>query len=86
MVSLTENAHTKGKQSHVRVVKSEAELKSLYDSLTEGGTSVAPGSYPGNVTKLSDGTIVRLRPFSKSGGSTIDITHANGSIEKVHIE
>ncbi|MBL9169886.1 MAG: RHS repeat-associated core domain-containing protein [Verrucomicrobiales bacterium] len=75
-----------GKQSHVRTVKTEADLKALHDQLTTGGTSKPPGGYPGTVTKLPDGTVIRMRPGSKSGGSTIDITYPDGKLGKVHIE
>jgi hypothetical protein len=74
-----------GKQKRVRTVDSENELSELYEKLTAGGTTVDPGAYPGVVKKLPDGTEVRMRPTSRSGGSTIDITYPDGSSTKVHV-
>jgi len=75
-----------GRRPHVRTVKSEAEIKALHAELTDGGLAMPPGTYPGTVTKMPDGTIVRMRPGSKSGGATIDITHPDGTTNKVHLE
>jgi hypothetical protein len=61
-------------------------VKRLYDNLTQGGKAIDPGSYPGTVKQLPDGTVVRIRPSSKSGGSTIDITYPDGTTGKVHVE
>ena len=80
------DAFPKGKQPHVRLVKTEQELSALHDQLTAGGTSMPPGRYPGSVTELPDGTIIKMRSESLSGGSAIDITYPNGKTGKVHIE
>jgi hypothetical protein len=67
-------------------VKDNTELTNLYDSLTQGGKTLNPGKYPGTVRQLPDGTIVRMRPSSKSGGATIDITYPDGTSGKVHVQ
>jgi hypothetical protein len=80
------DALAKGKQPHVRTVKTPADLTKLHSELTKGGTPMNPGTYPGTVIKAPDGTIIRMRPGSKSGGGAIDITFPDGTINKVHIE
>lgn len=75
-----------GRQGHVKTVKSEAELKDFFNSVTEGAKTMPSGNYPGIVKKLQDGSIVRMRGSSKSGGSTLDITLSDGKVVKVHIE
>lgn len=75
-----------GRRNHVRTVGSESELRSLYDELTKGGKKISSGAYPGTTTEMSDGTLVRIRGSSSSGGSTIDIEYLGGKIMKVHIQ
>ncbi len=75
-----------GRSAGVKVVGSEAELTSLFGRLSAGGKSVSGTTYPGKVVKLPDGSILRLRQFSTSGGPTIDFTPVGGTIIKVHIE
>ncbi|MFP4355260.1 MAG: hypothetical protein ACLFUJ_09060 [Phycisphaerae bacterium] len=70
----------------MKTVKSEAELKDVFNSLSQGGSPVNQGSYPGKMVQLPDGTRVGLRSTSKTGGSTIDIKHPDGSKQKVHIK
>lgn len=70
----------------IKEVVDEKALDNLFDSLSSGGRTVDSGSYPGVVKKLPDGTIVRRRPGSKSGGATLDITKQDGTITKVHIK
>jgi len=75
-----------GRNRGVRTVGSESELQSLFDELTTGGTTVPSGTYPGKVVKTPDGSVIRMRSGSKSGGPTIDITGSNGEPLKVHID
>lgn len=75
-----------GKTGPIKEVPDAKALNDLFDSLSCGGKSVSPGTYPGVVKQLPDGTIVRMRPGSKSGGATIDITMPDGKIIKVHIK
>ncbi|PPJ35972.1 hypothetical protein C5E45_23010 [Nocardia nova] len=79
-------SHTeKGKNPPNRQVATDEEMVNLYDELTKSGTKVDPGTYPGRVTKLPDGTELRMRDGSLSGGRTIDIKYPNGKIWKVHL-
>ena len=75
-----------GKTGPIKTVPDAKALDDLFNSLSNGGKSVSPGSYPGVVKELPDGTIIRMRPGSKSGGATIDITMPDGKIIKVHIQ
>jgi RHS repeat-associated protein len=75
-----------GRSRGVVTVGSEAELQGVFKELTQGGTVVPSGTYPGTVVKMPDGSFVRMRGASKSGGATIDITGADGKTLKVHID
>jgi hypothetical protein len=75
-----------GKQSYVRTVGSESELRVLYNKWSQGGTDITPNGYNGSMVRLPDGTIVGWRNASKSGGATIDIQLPGGSVQKVHID
>ena len=85
-VSVLKNVGSPGKSRGVRVVDSEQDLVELFNQSTKGAQTLPSGTYPGVVRKLPDGTIMRLRSHSKSGGSTIDITFRNGELMKVHIK
>src|SRR6185312_1633199 len=56
----------------------------LYAILTENGTPIPPGTYPGQVSVLEDGTRISWRDSSRSGGGTIDIVYPDGSSAKIH--
>jgi hypothetical protein len=75
-----------GKTGPIKEVPDETTLKNLFDTLTKDGKALDPGTYPGVVKQLPDKTIIRMRPTSKSGGSTLDITLPDGTIYKVHIK
>jgi hypothetical protein len=84
-------AHLKGLErgrspGSTRVVGSEAELKSLFDRWSAGGTPAVAKGYKGPYVKLPDGTGVGLRATSRSGGPTIDIKFPDGTNMKVHIK
>lgn len=68
-----------------RQVDSEKDLDEVYRALTEGGHPVE-SRYPGELTRLDDGTTIGLRQDSKSGGPTIDVTRPDGSVIKVHVK
>jgi hypothetical protein len=85
-VSVLKNVGSPGKSRGVRVVDSEQDIVELFNQSTKGAQTLPSGTYPGVVRKLPDGTIMRLRSHSKSGGSTIDITFRNGELMKVHIK
>ena len=74
-----------GKTGPIKQVPDAKALDNLFDSLSSGGKTVNPGTYPGVVKELPDGTIIRKRPGSKSGGATLDITLPDNTIVKVHI-
>ena len=75
-----------GKTGPIKEVPDAKALDDLFDSLSSGGKTTNPGTYPGVVKELPDGTIIRRRPGSKSGGATLDITMPDGTIVKVHIK
>jgi len=75
-----------GKTGPVKTVTDAKALSSLFNTLSKGSKAVNSGSYPGPVKELPDGTIIRMRPSSKSGGAAIDITMPGGQIIKVHIQ
>ncbi len=80
-----QEATVPGRNSRVRQVDSEAEIRELWDSLTAEGRAVDQGSYPGRVVELPDGTEIRMRESSHPGGATLDINYSGGVRVKVHI-
>jgi hypothetical protein len=74
-----------GEQPHVRQLPTSAEIRALYERLTENGTLATPPTYPGTSQLLEDGTRISIRETSSSGGTTIDIKYPDGSIQKVHL-
>lgn len=73
-----------GRSPGVKEVPNEEALNELFDDLTRGGERV-DSSYPGTQVRLPDGTLVGLRPNSKSGGATIDVKLPGGGTIKVHL-
>ncbi len=74
-----------GRNQPVRQVDTDQQLRDLWDSLTTEARLADGDKYPGKVMELPDGTKVRLRESSRSGGATMDITYPDGGIAKVHI-
>jgi len=70
----------------LKTVSDAKALDALFNSLGNGGKTLNPGRYPGVVKELPDGTIIRMRPRSQSGGAAIDITVPDGGTIKVHIK
>ncbi|MEV3961188.1 hypothetical protein AB0M34_09860 [Nocardia sp. NPDC050193] len=68
-----------------RQMSSDDEIRQLYEDLAASGKPVDVGNYPGRASELSDGTVVRIRDTSSSGGVTIDVTYPNGRAVKVHL-
>ena len=71
-----QNVGEPGKSSGVRILPGgEAEAKELFDRLTKnkGGQDITPSTHVGQVVRLPDGSIIGIRPTSKSGPPTIDI-------------
>lgn len=76
-----------GKGGPIKHVPDQKALEDLFDTLSHGGETIAPGTYPGVVKKLPDGTIVRMRDWSgKTHDATIDVTLPDGKRIKVHIK
>ncbi|WP_175584483.1 hypothetical protein [Nocardia cyriacigeorgica] len=69
-----------------RQVDTESEMRQLYDDLTRNGEPMDLGSYPGRGARLPDGTEIRIRDSSTSGGATIDIKYPHRTKPvKVHL-
>ncbi|MCV7354191.1 hypothetical protein [Mycolicibacterium fluoranthenivorans] len=76
----------------VRQVEWPEDIERLYDTLVKNSVGEAPptktpygdgGATFGRV--LPDGTVIRMRPSSGSGGPTIDVQYPWGGGQKVHI-
>lgn len=79
------DATVPGRSPPIRQAENEQQLRDLWDALTAEGRAVEDVRYPGQVVELPDGTKVRLREASRSGGPTIDINYPSGDKDKVHI-
>ncbi len=78
----------KGSGPQVKTVKTEKELRDLFDKWKEDADKQPPRNdkIP-EVYKLDDGTVIQWRTTSKSGGATIDIyPPGGGKPMKVHIK
>jgi hypothetical protein len=75
-----------GKNAGVYVVRSAAELETLFGRLTAGGEVIQGATYPGTLVKLKDATTVGMRAASKSGGAAIDINLGANELLKVHVQ
>ena len=69
------------------MAKDNKQIKEIWDDITEGAEILEDGINPKTgekiiMRKLSDGTIIKLRQKSKSGGSAIDIGRKND--RKIH--
>ncbi|MBU3060133.1 hypothetical protein KO481_01145 [Nocardia sp. NEAU-G5] len=70
------NARTSpGKTDPHREMGTDDEIRELYKDLTKDGKPMDVGTYPGEGSQLPDGTQIRIRDGSKSGGVTIDIKY-----------
>lgn len=78
-------ATSPGKNSDIRVTKTESELQALIDKITESGTETSWRHYKGTAYRLEDGTEIGVRDTSKSGGRTLDINYPDATTVKVHI-
>jgi len=75
-----------GKTGPIKEVPNTQTLDDLFDMLSSGVVRLDSGTYPGVVKQLPDGTIIRKRDGSKSGGPTLDITLPDGTYYKVHVK
>ncbi|WP_188543632.1 hypothetical protein [Rhodococcoides trifolii] len=75
-----------GRNSPNRQVGTDQDVKDLYETLAREGRSMDANRYPGVGVELPDGTQVRMRDSSTSGGATLDIKFPDGSkVVKVHV-
>ncbi len=84
--TISEQATPFGKSGRAFNVKSESELKTLFDQITTGAADAPTPSYEGKMKVLPDGTKIGLRDSSATGGQTIDVFPLSGKYYKVHIE
>ncbi|MDT7953565.1 MAG: hypothetical protein RQ966_18855 [Acetobacteraceae bacterium] len=71
-----QNVGEPGNSSGVRVLPGGQEgAQGLFDRLTKGkgGENITPPDHAGQVVRLPDGSIIGIRPRSRSGPPTIDI-------------
>ncbi|GAA2024771.1 hypothetical protein GCM10009740_13000 [Terrabacter terrae] len=77
---------SRGQQRHVRVVRSEKELRVLLAHVTESARpETPPGNYHGRTWQRDDGLRIGERTSTRFGPS-IDIWFPNGEYKKVHID
>lgn len=75
-----------GRNKPNRQLDSDAEIRQLYEDLTRGADTLDVGSYPGRRARLEDGTEIKIRDKSESGGVTIDILYPGSRRPvKVHL-
>ncbi|MFI6957037.1 hypothetical protein ACIBJI_26675 [Nocardia sp. NPDC050408] len=75
-----------GKTEPHRQMATDDEIRQLYNELTKNGEPMDVGTYPGKGSRLPDGTEIRIRDGSKSGGVTLDIKYpGNPTPVKVHL-
>lgn len=76
----------KGRTPPNRQMETEEEIRALFDDLARNSEPVTGTDFPGKVTRLPDGTEIKLRESSTSGGTTIEIKYPNSArIRKVHL-
>ncbi|MBB3750049.1 hypothetical protein FHT44_002510 [Mycolicibacterium sp. BK634] len=68
-----------GANRKVKVVATPAEIRGLFEILTQNAVPAPPSTYPGERMMLPDGTIIGYRPNSGWGGPTLDIVNPDGS-------
>ncbi|MDT5083008.1 MAG: hypothetical protein QOJ61_51 [Mycobacterium sp.] len=74
----------RGRRPIIGEIRSEDDLRRLWNWAAEGATERAPGStYKGTERVLRDGTIVGLRP--SDSGLTLDFNPPDGPYEKIHV-
>ncbi|MDR7169417.1 hypothetical protein J2W56_003158 [Nocardia kruczakiae] len=75
-----------GKNKPNREMDTDAEIRQLYEDLTRDGEEIDVGRFPGRGSRLPDGTEIKIRDKSESGGVTIEIKYPDRKrIVKVHL-
>lgn len=71
--SIVNSRTAPGKTEPHRQMGTDEEIRDLYQELTKNGEAMDVGKYPGEGMRLPDGTEIRMREGSKSGGVTLDM-------------
>jgi uncharacterized protein YukE len=79
---------TPGRTPGTRLLPNEDEVNGLWDDIQSKvgpGQSVGPG---GQITRidLGGGDYVQYRPFSKTGGATIDVGIQGQGVKRIHVD
>jgi hypothetical protein len=74
----------KGTAPFIDEIRSEQDLRKLWNWATEGATQRTGSGYPGVERQLQDGTIIGMRE-SGEHGPTMDIRSPNKDYEKIHV-
>lgn len=77
-----------GNSGNTRLVDNEEEIDALWEEFQSEfgpGKQVGPGGQIERID-LGDGDYVQYRPFSKTGGATIDVGVQGQSIKRIHID
>lgn len=74
-----------GRHPDVKTLPTPAEIRRLYEQLTENGKPLPPGTYNGEWAVLEDGTRIGYRPNSKWGGPTVEIWYPGEPKVDVHL-
>lgn len=82
---IVKNRAQPGKNKPHRQMQTDREIRQLYDDLTKSGEPIEVGTYPGRGSRLADGTQVRIRDTSESGGVTVEIYYPGRKPVKVHL-
>ncbi|MGQ4597213.1 WXG100-like domain-containing protein [Nocardia sp. R6R-6] len=84
--NLLDSRTSPGRNRPNRQLDTDAEIRQLYDDLTRGADTLDVGNYPGRGARLEDGTEIKIRDQSGSGGVTIDILYPGSRRPvKVHL-
>lgn len=77
-----------GRTPGTRLLPNEDEVKGLWDDIQSKlgpGRSVGPGGQIKRID-LGGGDYVQYRPFSKTGGSTIDVGIQGQGVKRIHVD
>lgn len=81
-----ESSTRAGRNRPNREMDTDGEIRQLYEDLTRDGEEMDVGRFPGRGARLPDGTEVKIRDKSESGGVTVEIKYPDRKrIVKVHL-